>query len=353
MRGMKAAVLYELGAPLVIEEVRAPDPGQGQVLVKMAASGVCHTQLLEIRGKRGKDLYLPHMLGHEGAGVVEAVGPGVSRVRAGDHVILSWIVGPGASAAPPTYWKGSQPINAGALTTFQEYTLASENRVTPIRGDMPLDKAALLGCAVATGAGAVLNTAQVKPGTTVAVFGVGGIGLFAVQAAVWRNAARVIAVDVREEKLERARKAGATDAVHAGREDPVRAILDRTEGKGADYAVEAAGLPETMEQAFLSVRTGGGVAALVGNLPRGMKIQIDPFALICGKRLVGSWGGDTDPERDFPGYVDLYFAGKLKLDEMITHRFRLEEINEAFEALEKGEVGRAIVEFCGEEARRA
>lgn len=352
MKVMKAAVLYELNAPLRIEEVRVPEPGYGQVLTRMAASGICHTQLLEICGQRGRDPYLPHLLGHEGAGVVEAVGPGVSRVNVGDHVVLSWIAGPGVNAAPPTYFKDHQPINAGALTTFQEYTLASENRVTPIPKDMPLDMAALLGCAVATGAGAVLNTANVNPGSSVVVYGAGGIGLFSLQAAAWMSATPIIAVDVRDEKLERARSMGATHTVHARKDDPVQAILDLTGGRGADYAIEAVGLQETMEQAFLSVRNGGGMAVLVGNLPRGMTIRIDPFALICGKQIVGSWGGNTRPERDFRRYVELYLAGKLRLDEMITHRFGLGEIDSAFEALERGEVGRAIIEFAGEDTWR-
>ena len=342
---MKAAILYQLNAPLAVEDINIPEPDYGQVLVKVAASGVCHTQLLEIQGKRGTDSYLPHTLGHEGSGVVEGVGHGVTRVTKGDHIVISWIKAPGIDAQPPIYYRGKRRINAGAANTFMEYTLVSENRVTPIRKDMPLDKAALLGCAVATGAGAVINTARVEPDSTVAVFGVGGIGLCAIQAAALMNAAKVIAIDIYEHKLALARTFGATHTLNAQKQDPVQAIKELTDGKGTDYAIEAAGLKETMEQAFLSVRSSGGTAILVGNLPYQHKILIDPFALIEGKRLIGSWGGETNPDRDFPHYIDLYLAGRLKLDELITHRFQLEDINSAFSALGSGKVARAIVEF--------
>lgn len=342
---MKAAVLCEPNVPLAIEDLTVPDPGYGQVLVKVAASGVCHTQVLEIQGKRGVDHYLPHLLGHEGSGVVEAVGPGVSRVAVGDHVILSWIKGAGIDPISPTYFSGNRRINAGALTTFNEYTLAAENRVTPIRKDMPLDKAALVGCAVATGAGAVINAAKVEPGSVVVVFGAGGIGLNAIQAATLVNAGEIIAVDIYDHKLAQARLFGATRTVHSRRQDPVDAVLDLTGGKGADYVIEAVGSQETMEQAFASARMNGGLTILIGNLPHQTKISINPFHLICGKKLLGTWGGETNPRRDFPRYVDLYLAGKLKLDELITHRFRLKDINIAVKALEGGEVARAIIDF--------
>ena len=341
----KAAVLYQPNEPLRIEELSCPELAEGQVLVKVSFSGICHSQLLEIRGKRGVDRYLPHTLGHEGSGIVQAVGPRVTRVTPGDSVILSWIKGPGINAAPPTYRTGKQTINGGPLTTFQEYTVASENRLTPIPKEIPRDKAALIGCAVATGAGAILNTAKLERGQTVAIFGAGGIGLCAVQAARIMNASKIIAVDLHEEKLRQAQKFGATHTVNARKEDPIKKIQDLTEGKGVDTAIEAAGLSETMENAFHSVRRGGGLAILIGNLPQGMQISIDPFDLICGKRIVGSWGGETRPERDFLRYLDFYQTGKLKLDELISHRFRLEEINEAFDALENGEVSRALVAF--------
>ncbi|OGH56859.1 MAG: hypothetical protein A3G34_11690 [Candidatus Lindowbacteria bacterium RIFCSPLOWO2_12_FULL_62_27] len=344
---MRAAILYELNKPLVVEDLTAADPGYGQVRVRIAASGVCHTQISEARGCRGPDKFLPHTMGHEGAGVVEAIGPGVTRVKAGDHVILTWIKGPGINAAPPAYAVGGRKINAGQITTFQDEAVVAENRVVPIRKDMPLDKAALIGCAVATGAGAVFNTARPKPGSAVLVFGAGGIGLCAIQAAALTNAGKVIAVDIHDHKLALARAFGATHVVNAKTQDVVPAVLELTGGRGADVAIEAAGIRETMEQAFQSIRADGGLAILIGNLAKGMPISIDPFMLICGKQIVGSWGGATDPAQDFPRYVDLYMTGKLKLDELITHRFRLDDVNAALEAVEQGKAGRAIIEFPG------
>lgn len=342
---MKMAVLHKLNAPLVVEEVSVPDALEGQALVKVVASGVCHTQLLEIQGKRGPDPHLPHGLGHEGAGVVEAIGPGVTRVRPGDHVIISWIKGPGLNAQPAAYRNGNLLIKAGLATTFCEQALISENRLTPIRKDMPLDMAALLGCAVPTGAGIILNTAKTSPGNSVAVFGIGGIGLNVLQAAAYRKAGKVIAVDIHDHKLNQARVFGATHVVNARKEDPVQSIFALTNGEGADCAVEAVGLIETMEQAYRCVRKDTGLTILAGNLPHQVKISIDPFDLICGKRIIGTWGGETRPEKDLPLYADLYLSGKLKLAEMVTHRFHLNQINEALEALAKGDVGRALIVF--------
>lgn len=341
---MRAAVLRELGKPLVVEEVDVPPPARGQVLVRIMASGVCHTQVLEARGRRGPDPHLPHLLGHEGAGVVEAIGEGVTKVRPGDRVILSWIKGAGIEAAPPKYRRGGETISAGFVTTFQEATLAAENRVFPIPPEMPFGPAALVGCAVATGAGAVLHACGVKAGDSVAVFGVGGIGIAAVRAASIAGASIVIAVDVKPAKMDRARRLGATHAVNAAEVDPVQAIRDLTGGKGVDHAVECAGRRETMEAAFRSVRPGGGRAVLVGNLPRGQTISIDPFDLIRGKRIAGTWGGETVPERDFPVYVAWHLEGRFDLEALITHRFPLDGVNEALEVLERGEAGRAILE---------
>lgn len=342
---MKAAVLRKLDAPLSLEELAAPPPGRGQVRVRIAATGVCHTQVLEARGKRGEDRFLPHLLGHEAAGVVEETGAEVTRVRPGDHVVVTWIKGAGISAAGVQYRDArGNVVNAGPVATFADSAIVSEDRVTPVRKDMPLDLAALLGCAVATGAGAVFNTARVKPGQSVAVYGAGGIGLNAIQAAALSGAGIVAAVDVHDPKLSQARAFGATHAVNARAQDPVAALRGITGGKGVDWAIESAGRRESMEAAFASVRQGGGTAILIGNLPMGDPISIDPFQLICGKRLVGCWGGDTVPDRDLPRYADLFLEGKLKLAELLTHRFRLDQANEALEALERGEVGRAILE---------
>ncbi len=345
LKKMKAAILYEQNKPLIIEELTLPELKEGQVRVKIAASGLCHSQLNEIKGRKGPDKYLPHTLGHEGAGVVEEIGAKVTKVKKGDRVVLSWIKGTGINAAPPNYLCGDNKINSGQLSTFNEYTITAENRVTLIKKEIPLDLASLLGCAVLTGMGSVMNIAKVKPGQTVAVFGAGGIGLSAIHAAAISSAAKIIAVDIIETKLNLAKELGATHVIDANKVDVVKTIKELTDGKGLDHAIESAGLGQTMEQAFEAVRNGGGKAIMVGNLPAGHKIAIDPFALICGKQIVGSWGGDTDPDKDIPKYVDLYLSGKLKLEKMLTHRFTLGQINEAFTQLEKGEMGRAIIEF--------
>jgi S-(hydroxymethyl)glutathione dehydrogenase/alcohol dehydrogenase len=235
-------------------------------------------------------------------------------------------------------------INSGPISTFAERAIVSEDRVTPIRKDMPLDLAALLGCAVATGAGAVYNTAAVKPGEKVVVFGAGGIGLNAIQAAALSGASQIIAVDVHPHKLDQAKRFGATHVIDA-RTQPAAAAVQQLTGKGADVAIESAGQRATMEAAFQSVRQGGGRAVLVGNLPAGHAIEIDPFQLICGKQILGSWGGGTQPARDIPRYVDLFLEGKLKLQELVSHRFPLDRINDGLEALEKGEVNRALLTF--------
>jgi S-(hydroxymethyl)glutathione dehydrogenase/alcohol dehydrogenase len=338
-----AAVLEQLNKPLRIRELTIPDLRPGQVLVEVAYSGVCHSQLLEVRGKRGPDRFLPHTLGHEGSGTVLEVSASVTKVKPGDHVVLSWIKGNGADVPFTVYQSLEGAVNSGAISTFMQQTVTCENRVTPIPDAMPLREAALLGCAIPTGAGIVSNTARVRPGSSVAIFGVGGIGLSAVLAADLVHATTVIAVDVSDHKLEQARQVGATHLINARQQDPLETILEITGQRGVDYAIEAAGQRETMETAFQVVRDGGGLCVLAGNLPHGERISLDPFDLIKGKRIVGTWGGETQPDRDIPMYVDLYLSGKLKLDRLITHTYNLDEINQAFSDLEAREVGRALI----------
>ena len=346
-----AAVLEHLNKPLRIRELTIPDLRPGQVLVEVTYSGVCHSQLLEVHGRRGEDKYLPHTLGHEGSGVVLQVGDGVKKVKPGDHVVLSWIKGSGADVPSTVYQSAEGPINSGALSTFMRQTVTCENRVTPISDAMPLREAALLGCAIPTGAGIVLNTARVRPGSSVAVFGVGGIGLSAVLAADLVHATTIIAVDVFEHKLEQARQVGATHLINARQQDPLATILEITGGHGVDYAIEAAGLQETMETAFQVVRDSGGLCILAGNLPHGERISLDPFDLIKGKRIVGTWGGESDIDRDISLYVCLFLSGRLNLGALITNTYFLERINQAFEDLEQGEVGRSLVDMTSKETR--
>lgn len=341
-----AAVLEQLNKPLKIRELTIPDLSPGQVLVEVAYSGVCRSQLLEVRGKRGEDKYLPHTLGHEGSGRVLEVGESVNKVKPGDHVVLSWIKGSGADVPSTVYQSPEGAINSGAISTFMYRTVTCENRVTPIPDNMPLREAALLGCAIPTGAGIVLNTAKVRPGSSVAVFGVGGIGMSAVLAAELVHATTIIAVDVFDHKLEQARVVGATHVINARQQEPLATIQEITEGQGVDYAIEAAGQRETMETAFQVVRDNGGLCVLAGNLAHGECINLDPFDLIKGKRIVGTWGGESQPDRDIPLYVDLYLSGKLKLDGLITHTYRLDEINGVLEDSEQGKVGRALIDMA-------
>ncbi len=339
----EAAVLVELNQPLLSLTLDLPELRPGQVLVDVAYSGVCHSQLHEVRGRRGPDRFLPHTLGHEGSGTVTAVGPGVAKVRPGDRVVLTWIKGDGADVPSVSYGSELGRVNSGAISTFMRRTVTCENRVVPVPAEMPLREAALLGCALPTGAGVVTNTANPPAGSALVVFGAGGIGLSAVMAARLHGVGTLIAVDVVEQKLADARRFGATHTVNACHCDPVAAILELTGGRGADFAVEAAGRRETMEAAFRCVRDKGGLCVLAGNLPHGEQISLNPFDLIRGKRIVGTWGGDTVPDRDLPRYARLFLDGKLPLADLISREYPLSGANAALDDLEGGRVARALI----------
>lgn len=339
----RAAVLYEQHKPMVVEELETPELGRGQVLVKVLYSGVCQTQLNELKGVKGPDRFLPHLLGHEASGVVEEVGPGVSRVGPGDYVVLSWIKGPGLEASSSQYSLGDKKINSGAITTFSTFSVVSENRVTKIPSEVPADVAALLGCAVLTGAGMVKNTLKVGLGSSIAVFGLGGVGLSAVLYASSVGCQRIIGVDVKGQKLELARKLGATDVINSAEEPALQKILGMT-GTGVDFALESSGVKEAMELSFEAIKPGG-TAVLAGNIKKGDKICIDPYGLINGKKILGTWGGETQTDEDIPFYAGQYLAGKLRLEKLITHIFTLDQVNEAFAELGKGNVGRALLKL--------
>ena len=342
---VKAAVLFELAKPVQIISLSLPPLKKGQVRVSLSYSGICHTQLLEVQGLRGADRFLPHTLGHEGAGVVEEVGPAVEKVKAGDRVVLSWIKGLGQEVPRIQYESSNGLINSGALSTFMRETITCENRLTPIPNEMPLREAALLGCAFLTGSGIIRNTAKVPPRSTLAVFGTGGIGLSVILAAALTKPTLLIAIDVLPQKLDLASKLGATLLINPKESDPLSAIMDATGGQGVDFAIEAAGRRETMEQAFRSVRAQGGLCVLAGNLPHGQMISIDPFDLIKGKRIVGTWGGETLPDRDIPKYVAEFLEGKINLTALIGQEYSLHEINQAFEDLEQGKITRGLIKF--------
>jgi S-(hydroxymethyl)glutathione dehydrogenase/alcohol dehydrogenase len=358
---MKAAVFHGPHQPLTIEDVEIDKPIGREVLLRTAASGVCHSDLHYVNGD--SVFPAPAVLGHEAAGIVEAVGPDVTEFTPGDHVIgcLSQYCGHceycltgrtylcrarpvRAPDEPPRLtWQG-KPINQfHNLSTFAERMLVHEHAVVKIRDDMPLDRAALIGCGVTTGFGAALRTAKVEPGSSVAVFGAGGVGLSAIQGARVAGARMIIAVDVFEHKLATARELGATHVVDASARDPVRAIREMTEG-GVDYAFEAIGLKQTAEQAFESIRAGGA-CTLIGLSPVGTKLEIDARAIMADKKLQGSTMGSNRFKVDMPIYVDLYMQGLLKLDEMVTRRARLEDVNDAFRAMTDGEVVRTVLMF--------
>lgn len=342
----QAAVLCEIDSPLKIEELVVPELKAGQVLVKVAYSGICHSQLNEIKGLKGNDKFLPHVLGHEGSGVVEAVGAEVKKVKPGDSVVLTWIKGSGMEVPSTTYKRmQGQVVNSGAIATFLTRAIISENRLVKILKEMPLREAALLGCAIPTGAGIVLNIAKVKTGGSIAVFGVGGIGLASVMAASTQDVKTIIAVDIFDHKLKKAQEVGATHLINSVKENPVIKIMNITKGQGVDYAIESAGKKETMENAFQSVRDRGGVCVLAGNLKHEEKINIDPMNLIKGKQIIGTWGGETNPDADIPKYMEWCMSGKIELSKLITHEYKLEKINEAFDNLEQGKAGRSLIQM--------
>lgn len=361
----KAAVLYEAGSPLTVDEVELGGPGPNEVLVRVAACGVCHSDLHILRGEWA-NFDPPIVVGHEGAGIVERVGKGVDTVAPGDPVVLGWkprcgacrycIAGqPHLCESPPLLAEGSSLTVAGTkanrmLTSayFAEYAVVPKSVAIPIRRDMPLDLASLLGCAVMTGVGAAVNTARVRPGSTVAVFGCGGVGINIIQGAALCGAARIIGVDISADKLDYARRFGLTDTVDAQTGDPVKRIAELTDSIGVDYGFEAVGSAAVMEQVFASLDKTG-VATFVG-LPAfretaRVSLPVMPF---FGERWVtGSYYGGANLWRDIPRLVDLYLAGKLALEGLITRRYPLEQINDAFADLAAGVPGRGVITMAG------
>ncbi|OQW46948.1 MAG: acetoin dehydrogenase [Proteobacteria bacterium SG_bin7] len=342
---MKAAVLTELNQPLKIFDVEVPPLREGEVLVKLAYSGVCHSQLMEARGHRGPDSYLPHLLGHEGTGVVEQIGPGVTKVEPGDKVILGWIRGSGKDARGISYQHGSTKVNAGGVTTFNEKAIVAENRLTLLPHGVPMDVAVLFGCAIPTGAGIVLNKMKPQDNSTIAVFGLGGIGLSALMATQLFKCSKVIGIDVSDEKLELAKSFGATHTINAAKTDVLATIKDLTNNNGVDYSVEASGNARTIELAFSSIRKNGGLCVFASHPANGEKINLDPYDLICGKKIEGTWGGECNPDRDIPLFGDLYRQGKLPLEKLLSHRYKIEDINEALIDLENKRVARPLIEI--------
>jgi S-(hydroxymethyl)glutathione dehydrogenase/alcohol dehydrogenase len=359
---VKAAVLEHIPGELVIDHVQIGTVGPHDVVVQTTAAGLCHSDLHFMEGKYPYPC--PVVLGHESAGIVETVGSDVTYLKPGDHVIscVSGFCGTcrycltgrpnlcdgagmgGAMESGPPFRRGDEPVHQFmGLSSFAEQLLVRENLLVKIRPDMPLDKAALIGCGVTTGVGAVMNTAQVRPGESVAVIGCGGIGLNAIQAAAIVGAGRVIAIDRVASKRELALRFGATDVVDASAGDPVGAVTEMT-GGGVDHAFEAIGLVATAQQAF-NMLCKGGTATVIGMIPMGERVEIDGFQLLMEKRLQGSNMGSNRFRIDMPQYVEWYLAGRLKLDELVSGVMPLEKINDGFAALKSGEVARQLVTF--------
>ena len=357
---MRAALLREVGGASEIVDVELAAPGPHQVRVRLAASGVCHSDLSIRDGTI--PFPLPAVLGHEGAGVVVEVGADVTRVGPGDHVVLSWIPPcrtchwclrgqpvlcrqglTDALSSPYGTVGGERVIPGFGTATFAEETVVLERAVVRIDPDIPLDVAALVGCAVTTGVGAVVNAARVAPGETVAVVGCGGVGLSAVQGARLAGAVQVVAVDVVPAKLELARTLGATDVVDASAVDPVQAVLALTGGLGVDHGLEVVGRSTTIKQAFAMTRRGG-TTTLVGAGSADDQVVFSAMELfVDAKTIVGCVYGAADPDRDFPRLLDLYRAGRLDLDRLVSRRIGLDEIDDAFVAMAAGEVARSVV----------
>ncbi len=366
----RAAVAFEAGQPLQIEEIDVAAPQAGEVLVRIVATGVCHTDAFTLSGADPEGIF-PSVLGHEGGGIVEEVGPEVTSVKPGDHVIPLYTPECGqcsyctsgktnlCQAIRATQGQGLMPdgttrfsmggkdiFHYMGTSTFSEYTVMPEISVAKINPEAPLDKVCLLGCGITTGIGAVLNTAKVEPGSTVAVFGLGGIGLSVVQGAVMAGAERIIAIDLNEDKFEMAGMLGATDFINPGNYDqPIQdVIVDLTDG-GVDYSFECIGNTEVMRSALECCHKGWGESIIIGVAGSGQEISTRPFQLVTGRVWRGTAFGGVRGRTELPGYVNRYMDGEVKIDEMVTHTMGLEDINRAFELMHNGESIRSVVIF--------
>jgi S-(hydroxymethyl)glutathione dehydrogenase / alcohol dehydrogenase len=337
----KAAILAESHEPLVIDEIDFPDTlNVGQVLVKVLYTSICGAQINEIAAAKGTDRFLPHLLGHEASAAVIETGPGVTSVKPGDTVVLHWRPSQGIQSPTPSYrWRGSK-LNAGWVTTFNQYAVVSENRMTVIPSDYDLKVAPLLGCAATTAAGVINNDAKVKIGESVVVFGVGGVGLNVVQFAELAGAYPIIAVDIIDRKLEMAKKRGATHVLNSTNADVAAAIRKIAGEKGPDKIIETTGLKPVIELAY-ELTHPDGTCVLVG-VPN-EKVTIYTLPIHFNKVLTGSHGGDAVPQVDIPRLIRLNRAGRLSFDGIMTHEFGLDQINTALDLVRSGAVGRVLV----------
>ncbi|MGO9109334.1 MAG: zinc-binding dehydrogenase [Thermoguttaceae bacterium] len=343
-----AAILVQQKAPLVLEEIEVLRPAMGQVLVKILTSGICGSQIGEIDGVKGPDRFLPHLLGHEGTGIVLEVGEGVRTVKPNDKVVLHWRKGAGMESTAPVYQSKLGRVNAGWVTTFNEAAIVSENRVTTIPRDFDAEAAALFGCAVTTGFGVINNNAQLKIGQSIAIFGAGGIGLNIVQAAALVSANPIIAVDLFDNRLALARSLGATHLINSSQQDAEAEIRKIVGPQGVDAAVDNTGNVKVIETAY-RLTGARGRTVLVGVPPKDSSASIYTLPLHFEKTLTGSHGGEALPEHDIPNYVRLFQAGKLQLKALIGRRYPLTEINQALADMRSGAIaGRAVIRLARE-----
>ena len=341
----QAAILVEQGKPLVVDKITIPDQLDiGQVLVEIFVSGICGSQIGEIYGVKGEDKFLPHLMGHEGCGRIKDVGPGVTKLKIGDKVVLHWKKGIGINSKVPEYiWNGKR-VNAGWVTTFNKFAVISENRCTVIPEETPNDTAALFGCAITTGFGVVENNAKLKMGESIVVFGSGGIGLNIIQAAKLLSAYPIVAVDQFESRLRLAKRFGATHIIHSKKKNFSNAVKEITENN-LDVFVDNTGLPSVIEKGYELVNDNGRVI-LVGVPRKGENINIFSLPLHFGKTITGSFGGESNPDKDIKRYLKLINSNRLSLDGIITERYKLKEINKAIESMRYGETsGRVMIDF--------
>lgn len=373
----RAAVAWAAGEPLTIEELELMPPQQGEVLVRIVASGVCHTDAYTLSGKDPEGVF-PAVLGHEGAGIVEAVGEGVTSVVPGDHVIplytpecgqckfcrsgktnlcqaIRTTQGKGLLPDGTTrFFKQGKPIfHYMGTSTFSEYTVVPEIALAKISKQAPLEEVCLLGCGVTTGMGAVINTANVKPGDTVAIFGLGGIGLSAIIGAVMAKASRIIAIDINDSKFELARKLGATDLVNPrDYQQPIQEVIVEMTDGGVDFSFECIGNVDVMRSALECCHKGWGESVIIGVAGAGEEIATRPFQLVTGRVWRGSAFGGVKGRSQLPGIVEDYLSGKFQLNDFITHTFPLEQINEAFELMHAGKSIRSVIHFPAPNGRK-
>lgn len=339
-----AAILVEQKKPLIIDEIEIPTLSVGQVLVELKTTRICGSQLGEIDGVKGHDPFLPHLLGHEGAGIVLETGPEITMVKPGDHVVLHWRPGAGLQIRPPIYrWRGKQ-LHAGWVTTFNQHAIIAENRITKIPDNLDWGIGALLADTLTTGFGIINNNAQAKIGESLVIFGAGGIGLGVILGAHLAGLHPIIAIDRFEHKLEKARQYGATHTIHADQENTRERVLEIVGKNGADIVIDGTGLPTVIETCYeLTQRKGRTV--LFGVMPHNKKITIHTLPLHFGKSLSGSEGGESHPEVDIPRIVRMMEDKRFDAQGFISHRGSLDQINELITQMKLGNVIHAMIDF--------